>query len=65
MRILRILTGVVALNTAVLWGIIGMNLDSAVSYPSRGLVGWAVLNSIVCVVTQCISFLEALDEGDK
>ncbi len=64
MRILRILTGVVALNTAVLWGIIGMNMDSAVTYPSRGLVGWGIMNAIVCIVTQCISFAAAMDDGE-
>ena len=65
MRILRIVAGIIALNTAVLWSIIGMNLDSAINYPSRGLVAYAVCNGIVCFVTQAISMMVAMDgEGE-
>ena len=63
MRILRIVAGIIAINTAVLWSIIGMNLDSTISYPSRGLVVYAVCNAIVCFVTQSISMISAMD-GD-
>ena len=61
MRILRIAAGVIAVNTAVLWSIIGTNLDSTMSYPSRGLIAYAVMNAIVCAITQAVSLVAALD----
>lgn len=63
MRTLRIIASLVLVNTVILWGIIGMNLDSTVNYPSRGLVAWTIINSFAAVITQVVSLCSTLEEG--
>jgi len=62
MRTLRICASIVLLNTAVLWSIIASNQGSTETFPSKGLVAWAVINGVVAFVTQVISLIGAVEE---
>lgn len=64
MRTVGCLALVLALETVVLWGIIGMNTGSTINYPSRGLIAWTLINTLGCIITQIVVIANAIETSD-
>ncbi len=64
MKTLRVVAFLLLVNTAILWCIVCMNLDSTINYPSKGLVVWAMINGFAVVITQVISLCESVDNDN-
>jgi len=61
MKVLRALAAYGLVNTGILWAIIGMNIGSTITYPSKGLVAWTLINTLGVIITQMVSLVDSAE----